>query len=103
MLDTDGTEDSLKALPAALGIAQEPQLVLREGKALAPRATRILAPQSEQSPEPEATLDPEKTVLISGGTGALASQVARHLVEAHGVRHLLLTSRRGARPPALRS
>ena len=40
--------------------------------------------------------DPDRTVLISGATGGLGSLLARHLVEAHGVRHLLLLSRRGA-------
>ncbi|MEU5050467.1 SDR family NAD(P)-dependent oxidoreductase [Streptomyces sp. NPDC021096] len=35
------------------------------------------------------------TVLVTGGTGTLGSLVARHLVAQHGVRHLLLTSRRG--------
>ncbi|MDQ0779952.1 thioester reductase-like protein [Streptomyces aurantiacus] len=35
------------------------------------------------------------TVLITGGTGALGAAVARHLVTAHGVRHLVLTSRSG--------
>ena len=93
LLDTDGTGDSLEALPAALGLAEEPQLALREGRALVPRATRIPASQPEHDPAP--ALDPEKTVLISGGTGALASHVARHLVEAHGAGHLLLTSRQG--------
>ncbi|WP_158858157.1 SDR family NAD(P)-dependent oxidoreductase, partial [Streptomyces sp. NRRL B-1347] len=37
-----------------------------------------------------------KTVLLSGGTGSLGGLVARHLVARHGVRHLLLASRRGA-------
>ena len=41
------------------------------------------------------TLRPEGTVLVTGGTGALGRLVARHLVERHGVRHLLLTSRSG--------
>ncbi|WP_305126990.1 type I polyketide synthase, partial [Streptomyces odontomachi] len=40
-------------------------------------------------------LDPEGTVLVTGGTGTLGSLVARHLVTRHGVRHLLLTGRRG--------
>ncbi|MET9403790.1 SDR family NAD(P)-dependent oxidoreductase, partial [Kitasatospora sp. NPDC002965] len=40
-------------------------------------------------------LDPEGTVLITGGTGTLGRLVARHLVTGHGVRHLLLASRRG--------
>src|SRR5206468_1652322 len=40
-------------------------------------------------------LDPEGTVLITGGTGTLGALVARHLVARHGVRHMLLCSRRG--------
>ncbi|WP_420717353.1 type I polyketide synthase [Streptomyces sp. WM6378] len=35
------------------------------------------------------------TVLITGGTGGVGSLVARHLVAEHGVRSLLLASRRG--------
>ncbi|MFI0901867.1 SDR family NAD(P)-dependent oxidoreductase [Streptomyces sp. NPDC020983] len=44
-------------------------------------------------------LDPGGTVLVTGGTGTLGALVARHLVTAHGVRHLLLTSRRGGQAP----
>ncbi|MFF7634711.1 SDR family NAD(P)-dependent oxidoreductase [Kitasatospora sp. NPDC008050] len=44
-------------------------------------------------------LDPEGTVLITGGTGTLGSLVARHLVTRHGIRHLLLTGRRSTRHP----
>ncbi|MEU6582344.1 type I polyketide synthase [Nocardia sp. NPDC046763] len=40
-------------------------------------------------------LDATGTVLITGGTGGLGAVVARHLVRAHGVEHLVLTSRRG--------
>ncbi|WP_241265905.1 SDR family NAD(P)-dependent oxidoreductase [Streptomyces boncukensis] len=43
--------------------------------------------------------DPDGTVLVTGGTGALGALLARHLVTAHGVRHLLLTSRRGPEAP----
>ncbi|MEU6076605.1 type I polyketide synthase [Micromonospora sp. NPDC047074] len=39
--------------------------------------------------------DPDGTVLITGGTGTLGGMLARHLVTRRGVRHLLLTSRRG--------
>ncbi|MEV7990334.1 type I polyketide synthase, partial [Micromonospora sp. NPDC085948] len=35
------------------------------------------------------------TVLITGGTGTLGALIARHLITTHGVRHLLLISRRG--------
>ncbi|GAB3725688.1 hypothetical protein GCM10027598_43680 [Amycolatopsis oliviviridis] len=44
-------------------------------------------------------LDPERPVLVTGGTGGLGALVAKHLVTAHGVRKLLLTSRRGPDAP----
>ena len=43
-----------------------------------------------------APLDPDGTVLITGGTGGLGALFARHLAETHGMRRLLLVSRRGA-------
>ena len=43
--------------------------------------------------------DPYGTVLVTGGTGVLGAAVARHLAARHGVRHLLLTSRRGPGAP----
>ncbi|MEM7674958.1 MAG: aminotransferase class III-fold pyridoxal phosphate-dependent enzyme, partial [Myxococcota bacterium] len=48
---------------------------------------------------PPRRLDAEGTVLITGGVGELGRAVAAHLVEKHGVRHLLLTSRRGMDAP----
>src|SRR4029077_15388541 len=44
-------------------------------------------------------LDLARTVLITGGMGELGRELARHLVVGHGVRHLLLTSRRGLEMP----
>jgi NADPH:quinone reductase-like Zn-dependent oxidoreductase len=41
-------------------------------------------------------IEPERTVLVSGGTGGLGALVARHLAEHYGARHLLLVSRSGA-------
>ncbi|MFG1918451.1 type I polyketide synthase, partial [Micromonospora sp. NPDC048898] len=43
--------------------------------------------------------DPDGTVLVTGGTGLLGAHVARHLVTEHGLRHLVLTSRRGPAAP----
>ncbi|WP_052861852.1 MULTISPECIES: type I polyketide synthase [Streptomyces] len=39
--------------------------------------------------------NPDGTVLITGGTGGLGAELARHLVTTRGVRHLLLASRSG--------
>ncbi|MGW1826053.1 SDR family NAD(P)-dependent oxidoreductase, partial [Streptomyces eurythermus] len=48
-------------------------------------------------------IDPDGTVLITGGTGTLGQAVARHLVSRYGVRHLLLVSRGGGAVPHLES
>ncbi|MEU3964755.1 SDR family NAD(P)-dependent oxidoreductase [Streptomyces buecherae] len=46
-----------------------------------------------------ATLDPEGTVLITGGTGTLGALVAEHLARTGRARHLLLVSRSGPEAP----
>ncbi|MFE9882817.1 SDR family NAD(P)-dependent oxidoreductase [Streptomyces sp. NPDC005784] len=94
LVDLDGRAESLRALPAALA-TDEPQLALREGRTLVPRLSRVAALPDQQAP----ALDPEGTALVTGATGTLGALVARHLVTEHGVRHLLLTSRRGPGAP----
>ncbi|MET9110737.1 SDR family NAD(P)-dependent oxidoreductase, partial [Streptomyces zhihengii] len=69
--------------------ADEPQLAVRDGKLLAPRLARASAGAGA------AAFDPDGTVVITGGTGGLGALFARHLATTHGVRHLLLLSRRG--------
>ncbi|RSN32712.1 polyketide synthase [Amycolatopsis sp. WAC 04169] len=69
--------------------ADEPELRLENGVAYAPRLVRKAAAAASVA------LDPGKTVLVTGGTGALGALVARHLVAARGVTRLLLISRRG--------
>lgn len=44
--------------------------------------------------------DPAGTVLVTGGTGGLGALIAKHLVTAHGVRHLLLAGGAVAPPTA---
>ncbi len=44
-------------------------------------------------------VNPQSTVLITGGTGGLGGLVAEHLVGVHGVRSVLLASRRGPEAP----
>ncbi|MGW7256866.1 SDR family NAD(P)-dependent oxidoreductase [Streptomyces sp. NPDC054834] len=87
LLDGDATDTDV-AVAVASG---EPQLAVRDGAHLVPRLAR--ATTETEAPAPE--FAPDGTVLITGGTGLLGRVFARHLVTRYGVRHLLLTSRRG--------
>ncbi|MGQ4491208.1 type I polyketide synthase, partial [Streptomyces sp. SAS_281] len=78
-------------LPMLTGTG-EPQIALRAGT---PHAPRLVTTSGTDQAEPP-SCDPNGTVLITGGTGMLGRLFARYLVTAHGVRHLLLTSRSGA-------
>jgi acyl carrier protein len=69
--------------------ADEPQLVLRDGHLRAARLARITATETSRAPVEHGT------VLVTGGTGGLGGQLARHLAAEYGVRHLVLASRRG--------
>ncbi len=86
LVDTDGD------VPLGAVLASgEPQLALRSNAFSVPRLARATG---EVSATP-AVFGPEGTVLLTGGTGSLGGLVARHLVARHGVRHLVLASRRG--------
>jgi acyl transferase domain-containing protein/acyl carrier protein len=106
LVDLDGSDASRDALGAVLG-TDEPQLALREGELLAARlarTTRVL-PDPTEAARGVAEIGLGRSgqpgsVLITGGTGALGALLARHLVEQHGARSLVLASRQGAQAPA---
>ncbi|MGW5445847.1 SDR family NAD(P)-dependent oxidoreductase, partial [Streptomyces asiaticus] len=82
---------------SALGSTSTPAPALGSAPAAGSTPTPDSASGSNNnSPAAAPAFDAEGTVLITGGTGALGRLLARHLVAEHGVRHLLLTSRRGA-------
>ena len=89
LVDVDELESALEKVSRALA-SGEPQVAFRRGQMLAPRLTRVSTPPRAR----ELRLE-QGTVLVTGGTGALGALIARHLVERHGARHLLLLSRRG--------
>ncbi|WP_203759453.1 type I polyketide synthase, partial [Actinoplanes octamycinicus] len=90
LLDSDA-EVGDEVLARAAGAA-EPELAVRDGQLLAPR----LVPAAADTP---VEWTPDDVVLITGGTGGLGALLAEHLVRAHGVRKLVLTSRRGPDAP----
>ena len=96
LVDVDSDESSWRALAGALACG-ESQLAIREGAVLVPRLARRSGVTARE--HDERAFDPSATVLITGGTGTLGALLARHLVLEHGVRHLLLASRRGSDAP----
>jgi len=78
--------------PETITAAGEWQVAVRAGQVLAPRLTLV----DDRGDRPGA-LDPAGTVVLTGGTGALGALTARHLVAAHGIRSIVLASRRGIR------
>ncbi len=90
LVDTDDEVD----LPRTLATG-EPQLLVRGGVVHAARLGRAPAPGTEIA----AVLPPGGAVLVTGAPGGLGSLLARHLVTAHGVKQLVLVSRRGMDAP----
>ncbi|MEU0744198.1 SDR family NAD(P)-dependent oxidoreductase [Streptomyces sp. NPDC006134] len=99
LVDLDGHPGSRHVLPALLATAA-PEIAVRRGRAYVPKLVRVTGTAGEQ--RPVRRLGPKGTVLVTGGTGSLGMLVARHLVAAHGVRHLLLAGRRGQDAPGVR-
>ncbi len=104
--EANGTEVAGAAGVAATEVAGLAETVATATKAAKPTATEATEAATTSAAEATSTrptevpdahrrLDPEGTVLVTGATGTLGGLLARHLVTEHGVRHLLLTSRRG--------
>ncbi|MFE7564958.1 SDR family NAD(P)-dependent oxidoreductase, partial [Kitasatospora sp. NPDC057500] len=80
--------DRIHLLDAAEDAFYEvPQALVREGEVFVPHLVRVRAG--------EPVGFGEGTVVVTGATGTLGRLVARHLVDVHGVRDLLLLSRSG--------
>ncbi|MFD5320723.1 type I polyketide synthase [Streptomyces sp. NPDC127098] len=94
MVDLTGPVDGRAAdrLRATLcGTAGEDQVAIRPDGGYARRLVRALRPEPATTAEP---WRPRGTVLVTGGTGAVGSHVARALAR-NGADHLVLAGRRG--------
>ncbi|MGW1819851.1 type I polyketide synthase, partial [Streptomyces sp. NPDC002125] len=111
LADLEATADP-RSIGAAVVAAGEDSVVIRDGVLHAPRLTRATAQAASTGSDSGTTPDPagvptdaeggafgNGTVLVTGGTGGIGALVARRLVTDHGVRSLLLTSRRGPDAP----
>ena len=104
LVDTDDQPASWACVPAAAETG-EAQLKIRAGLVTIPQLAPAPGTSAGRGPlDGDGTKDAPAlgsgTVLITGGTSGLGAMLARHLVERHGVRRLLLTSRRGQAAPA---
>ncbi|MFE3316265.1 SDR family NAD(P)-dependent oxidoreductase, partial [Embleya sp. NPDC059213] len=114
----DGEDDWQALLPDALAHGER-EMAIRGGAVLVPRLVRhaVDSPVSASgstsasgsgsasasasaSGEAKTSLD-AGTVLITGGTGLLGGLISRRLVSRHGVRSLVLLSRRGEQAPGV--
>ncbi|MGH2959183.1 MAG: type I polyketide synthase, partial [Solirubrobacterales bacterium] len=92
LIDTEA--ESTTALVSATTVGED-QLALRGDQVLVPRLT----PAVDEVAPGATSFDKDGTVLVTGGTGSIGSLIARHLASHHGVKHLLLTGRKGADAP----
>ncbi|EPH41251.1 putative Phenolphthiocerol synthesis polyketide synthase type I Pks15/1 [Streptomyces aurantiacus JA 4570] len=86
--DVSGVTESGLAEVLASG---EPEVAVRDGAVWVPRLSRVAAAEPGVVEAPWGS----GTVLVTGAFGGLGRVVVRHLAERHGVRDLLLVSRRG--------
>ncbi|WP_373321768.1 type I polyketide synthase [Micromonospora okii] len=90
LLDLDpAADDGPEAVLGAVLASGEPQVAARGTTLSVPRLAR-----ADRAADASAGFGPDATVLVSGA-GSLGALAARRLVDRHGVRRLVLASRRG--------
>src|SRR6266581_3501070 len=91
----DPGADAVVGVVGGAVVVGEWQCALRGGGVWVPRLVRVAGERGGGGDGLPAAWGPDGTVVVTGGTGTLGSLVARHLVMAHGVRSVVLASRRG--------
>ncbi|MEU7277127.1 SDR family NAD(P)-dependent oxidoreductase, partial [Streptomyces asiaticus] len=98
----EASADNVRDAVARAMDLDEPQLAVRDGRAWVPRLIRASVDSGPEGRDAPVALDPDGTVLVTGGTGTLGGLVAEHLVRTWQVGQLLLVSRRGPEAPGAR-
>ncbi|KAK5989564.1 PKS-NRPS hybrid synthetase swnK [Cladobotryum mycophilum] len=96
LIDVD-EETDLATIGLALMLGDQTEIAVRKEQLLMPhmeRANLVASP-----PVGQPLLRADGAVLVTGGLGDLGGRVARRLVNSHGVRDLVLMSRRGMESP----
>ncbi|MFE4948452.1 SDR family NAD(P)-dependent oxidoreductase, partial [Streptomyces sp. NPDC056641] len=98
LLDLDGHNPPLDAVTAVL-LDGEPQVAVRGDALLVPRVVSAGAGGAPRESAAAGPLPAGGTVLLTGGTGTLGGELAKHLFLERGARRLVLASRRGPDAP----
>ncbi|MEU9250575.1 amino acid adenylation domain-containing protein [Streptomyces sp. NPDC048270] len=96
LVDTGSGAEDAAALARAVSVADEPEIAVRGGEI---RVARLVTVEPDPEDATAGAPAPSGTALVTGGTGELGRELARHLVRTRGVRRLVLTSRQGDRAP----
>ncbi|MEU9095809.1 type I polyketide synthase, partial [Streptomyces sp. NPDC048428] len=99
LVDVDPAGGSFADVAGAVLGSGEPEVAVRGGGIVVPRLVEVAAGATAVPSVPLVVAD--GVVLVTGGTGGLGGFVARHLVEVHGVRRLVLAGRRGPEAPGV--
>ncbi|KAG6359165.1 hypothetical protein INS49_012685 [Diaporthe citri] len=103
LVDLGKGEANLKVLAHCLMLEAEPECAVRYWQVYIPRMQRVETWSPEKQSSDLRLVRRDGAVLITGGTGGIGQRVARWLVEAHGIRDVVLVSRRGMRAPGSES
>jgi amino acid adenylation domain-containing protein/thioester reductase-like protein len=99
LVDLGRGETNLEALASCLMLDSEPECAVRGGQVHVPRMQRVEPWSPEMLPFDRSLIRKDGAVLVTGGTGGIGQRVVRWLVEAHGIRDIVLVSRRGMGAP----
>ncbi|WP_196073298.1 type I polyketide synthase [Nakamurella alba] len=81
--------------------AGEREIRVRDGRLEVPRVVETVSVPGATSAEAATRPPISGTVVVTGGTTGVGAQLARRLVRVHGVRDLVLVSRRGGAAPGV--
>ncbi|MFJ2709178.1 type I polyketide synthase, partial [Streptomyces sp. NPDC087428] len=100
LVDVDASGGVFGDVAGVVLASGEPEVAVRGGVVLVPRLVEVPAGAGGAVDGVPGVVG-DGVVLVTGGTGGLGGLVARHLVEVHGVRRLVLAGRRGSDAPGV--
>ncbi|KAK4076963.1 uncharacterized protein Triagg1_3930 [Trichoderma aggressivum f. europaeum] len=99
LVDIDDQDITPETLSCALMLENEPECALRQGNVIVPRIHHVKPRITREKPFNKPLLRSDGAVLITGGMGGIGQHIVKWLAGAHGIRDIVLLSRRGMASP----